>query len=129
MEINGTCRILRIYIGESDRFDGAPLHTAIVRKVKEAGLAGATVLRGIEGFGAANRIHRARALQMSDDLPVVIEIVDKAERIDQIIPIIDAMVAKGLITIENIEVVAYRHTACATEGDAPAACELDPGES
>lgn len=128
MEISGTCKILRIYIGENDRIDGEPMHTAIVKKVKASGLAGATVLRGIEGFGAANHIHMARPLQMSDDLPVVIEIVDKTDRINQIVPIIDAMVGKGLITIDDIQVLAYRHTACAVEGDAPAACELNPEE-
>ena len=114
MEINGSCKILRIYIGDNDRFEGQPLHTAIVQKAKESGLAGATVLRGIEGFGAANRIHKARPLQMS-------------ERIHKIVPIIDGMVDKGLITLEEIVVIAYRHTACAAGEDAPPACELDPG--
>ena len=119
--ISGKCKILRVYTSEGDRYEGAPLHSVIINKVKESGLAGATVFRGVEGFGATNFIHKVRPLGMSDKLPLVIEIVDKAERINTIVPIIDAMVKKGLITIDDTEVMAYRHKDGEVEGDAPAA--------
>jgi PII-like signaling protein len=110
MKIEGDGLLLRIFIGESDRWEGRPLYEAIVRKAREAGLAGATVLRGLEGFGANSRIHTARILRLSEDLPVVVEMVDRAERIEEILPELDKMVGEGMITIEKVRVIAYRHS-------------------
>jgi PII-like signaling protein len=108
MKIEGEGKLLRIFIGESDRWHGRPLYQAIVERVREEGLAGATVLRGIEGFGADSRLHTARLLRLSEDLPVVIEIVDSAERIEAILPALDEMVGEGMVTVERVEVIAYR---------------------
>jgi uncharacterized protein len=108
MRIEGPALSVRIYIGESDRHEGMPLYDAIVRRLRERGLAGATVLRGIEGFGRNSRIHTTRILRLSEDLPVVIEFVDEEGRVRAILPELDAMVGEGLITIEPIEIVAYR---------------------
>lgn len=109
MKIEGEGQLLRIFIGESDRWEGRPLYEAIVMKVREQGCAGATVLRGIEGFGAHSRIHTAKVLRLSDDLPIVVEIVDKEERIQLLLPILDEMVAEGLVTLEKVHIIAYRH--------------------
>jgi PII-like signaling protein len=109
MKIEGPAMLLRIFIGESDRWQGKPLYEAIVLKVREAGLAGATVLRGLEGFGAHSRIHTARILRLSEDLPIVIEVVDREERIRELIPALDEMVSEGLMTLERVQVVMYRH--------------------
>ena len=108
MKIEGDGRLLRIFVGEADTWHGRPLYQAIVERVREEGLAGATVLRGIEGFGAHSRIHTSRILRLSEDLPVVIEIVDTAERIDRVRPLLDEMVREGMVTVERVEVVAYR---------------------
>ena len=108
MRLEGEGKLIRIFIGESDRWEGQPLYEAIVRRVREAGLAGATVLRGIEGYGAHSRIHTSRILRLSEDLPVVIEIVDRAERIDEVLPLLDEMISEGLITIEKVQVLKYR---------------------
>lgn len=107
MKIEGDGKLVRIFVGESDRWEGRPLYEAIVHRVHEAGGAGATVLRGIEGFGAHSRIHTARILRLSQDLPIVIEIVDTAERIDALLPEIDAMIHEGLVTIENVRILKY----------------------
>ena len=109
MKIEGEGKLLRIFVGENDRWKGKPLYEAIVTLAKEKGLAGATVLRGIEGFGASSRIHTTRILRLSEDLPVVIEIVDKADRIESILPLLDEMVTEGLITLEKAHIIAYRH--------------------
>lgn len=108
MKLEGEGKLLRIFIGESDRWQGQPLFEAIVRKAREAGGAGATVLRGIEGFGAHSRIHTARILRLSEDLPIVVEIVDTAEKIDALLPILDAMIEDGLVTIETVQILRYR---------------------
>lgn len=108
MKIEGEGKLLRVFVGESDKHGHKPLYQAIVEMLRERGLAGATVLRGIEGFGAHSRIHTQRILQLSDDLPVVIECVDAAERIDAILPDLDALVGDGLVTLEQVEVIAYR---------------------
>jgi uncharacterized protein len=108
VKIEGEGKLLRIFIGESDKHGHKPLYQAIVEMLREEGLAGATVLRGMEGFGAHSRIHSARILRLSEDLPVVIEVVDRAERIEAVIPKLDAMIADGLVTLERVEVVAYR---------------------
>jgi uncharacterized protein len=108
VKIEGRRKALRIYIGESDTWHGRPLYQAIVRRLREEGLAGATVLRGIEGFGAHSRLHTARILRLSEDLPLVIEVVDREDRIQQTLPILDEMVTEGLITLEDVDVLVYR---------------------
>jgi len=100
--------LLRIFIGESDQWHGKPLYEAIVLKARELHLAGATVLRGPMGFGAASRIHTTKVLRLSEDLPMVIEIVDAREKIDQLLPHIDQMVTEGLVTLEKVQVIKYR---------------------
>ena len=109
MKIEGDGECLRIFIGEADQRDGAPLHEMILRSAREAGLAGATVLRGLAGFGAHSRMHTAKILRLSEDLPLVIEIVDKSERIRAFLPELDSMVSEGMITIEPVHIFAYRH--------------------
>jgi len=116
MKIEGEGRLLRIFIGEGDRWHGMPLFEAIVRKAREEGLAGATVLRGLEGFGAHSRVHTARILRLSEDLPVVVEIVDKPESIDRFLPLIDEMITEGTVTVEDVHIVAYRHGERPAEG-------------
>jgi PII-like signaling protein len=108
MKIAGEGKLLRVFVGESDRWHGKPLYQAIVERVRAEGLAGATVLRGIEGFGADSRLHTARILRLSEDLPVVIEVVDSAEQIERIMPVLDEMVGEGMVTVERVEVIAYR---------------------
>ena len=111
MKIQGEALLLRIFIGESDRWEGKPLYQAIVLKAREEGLAGATVLRGLEGFGANSRIHTARILRLSEDLPIVVELVDQEDRIRRILPVLEQMVTEGLITLEKVQVITYRHNA------------------
>jgi len=115
MKITGPGKLVRIFIDESDQWYHKPLYTAIVQRAHEEGLAGATVLRGIEGYGAHSRIHTMRILRLSEDLPIVIEIVDKEERINAFLPILDEMVGEGLVTIENVEILTYRHRLAAEE--------------
>ncbi len=100
--------LLRIFIGESDKYEGIPLYEWIVRKARENGLAGATVLRGLEGFGAHSRIHTTKILRLSEDLPIVIEIVDVLEKIEKFIPVIDDAINEGLATLERVEIRFYR---------------------
>lgn len=101
-------RLLRIFIGESDTYEGRPLYEAIVLALRKEGLAGATVLRGIEGFGKSSRLHTAHILRLSEDLPIVIECVDTAEKIEAILPTLDTMIGDGLVTMERIDVRVYR---------------------
>lgn len=108
--------LLRIFIGESDRHGGLALYEWIVREAKQHGLAGATVLRGLEGFGAHSRVHTARVLRLSTDLPIVVEIVDVREKIEAFLPVVDGAIAEGLATLENVEIRLYRSGAA---GDAP----------
>jgi uncharacterized protein len=108
MRLEGEGKLLRLFIGESDTWHGKPLYQAIVERVRREGLAGATVLRGIEGFGADSHLHTSRILRLSEDLPVVIEIVDTPEQIDRIVPILDEMVAEGMLTLERVQIVSYR---------------------
>jgi uncharacterized protein len=100
--------LLRIFIGESDKHDGMPLYEWIVRRAREHGLAGSTVLRGVEGFGAHSRLHTARILRLSVDLPIIIEIVDTREKIESFMPIIDAAIPEGLATLEKVQIRFYR---------------------
>ena len=100
--------LLRVFLGESDRWEGRPLYEAIVRKARELHLAGATVLRGPMGFGAHSRMHTATILRLSEDLPIIVEIVDSKDKIDELLPHIDQMVQEGLVTLERVQVIKYR---------------------
>ena len=102
--------LLRIFVGESDHYKDKALYEAVVLKARELNLAGATVVRGILGFGADSRVHSAKLLRLSEDLPVVIEIVDTEENLNKIIPFLDEAVTEGLITLEKVRVIKYRHT-------------------
>ncbi len=101
-------QLLRIFIGESDHWEGRPLYEAIVHRARAAGLAGATVIRGLEGFGAHSRLHTTRILRLSEDLPVVVEIVDEAGKIEAFLPALDEMVDEGMVTLEKVRVIASR---------------------
>lgn len=105
---NEDARLLRIFIGESDLHEGRPLYQAIVEVFRKEGMAGATVLRGIEGFGKSSRLHAAHILRLSEDLPIVIECVDSRDRIEGVLPAIDEMIGDGLVTLERVEVRVYR---------------------
>ena len=107
--------LLRIFISENDRHEGMPLYEWLVRRAREHGLAGATVLRGLEGFGAHSRLHTAKILRLSADLPIVIEIVDTKERIESFIPVVDLAVEEGLATLEKVEIRFYRSRSKSTE--------------
>jgi hypothetical protein len=109
MSVNDNGVLLRVFIGESDRFEGRPLFEAIVHKVRELGLAGATVLRGTEGFGAHSVVHKASLLEMSTDLPIVVEIVDTDDNVRRLLPHLETMVQEGMITMEYVVVLTYRH--------------------
>jgi PII-like signaling protein len=109
MQLPQESLLLRIFIGESDRFKGRPLYEAIVLKAREAGLAGATVLRSPMGYGANSRLHTAKILRLSGDLPMIIEIVDEEAKINSFLPVLDAMMGGGLVTLEKIKVIHYRH--------------------
>jgi PII-like signaling protein len=100
--------LLRIFIGESDHWQGTPLYEAIVLKARELHIAGATVVRGPMGFGANSRLHTTKILRLSEDLPMIIEIVDAKEKIDELMPHIDAMVQEGLVTLEPVQVIKDR---------------------
>lgn len=101
-------QLLRIYIGESDRWEGRPLYEAIVRAARESGLTGATALRGIEGFGTKSQIHTVKVLHLSEALPIVVEIADRADRIAEFMPTVDRMVNEGMVTLEKVNIVLYR---------------------
>jgi hypothetical protein len=102
-------QLLRIFIGENDTYKGKPLYEEIVLRARELNFAGATVLRGIMGFGAGSRIHTAKVLRLSEDLPIVVEIVDTAEKLKDILPFLDETVDEGLITLEKVRIIKYRH--------------------
>src|SRR5690242_9099217 len=106
--------LLRIFIGEADRWQHRPLYEAIVMKARELQLAGATVLRGPMGFGKSSRLHTAKILRLSMDLPVVIEIVDTEENINKLLPALDEMMGGGLVTLEKAKVIHYRHRTSST---------------
>ena len=108
MKIPEEGSLLRIFIGESDRWHGKPAHEAIVLRARELGLAGATVFMGAMGFGADSRLHTFKILRLSEDLPVLIEIVDSREKIEAFLPGIDAIVQEGLVTVEPVRVIKYR---------------------
>jgi PII-like signaling protein len=101
-------KLLRIFIGEQDRVGRRPAHEVIVERARAEGLAGATVLRGVAGFGRNSRIHTTKILRLSEGLPVVVEIVDSAEKIDAFLPVLDPLVGGGMVTVERVEVEVYR---------------------
>lgn len=107
MKISEQAQLLRIFIGENDRDDGRPLYESIVLKAREMQLAGATVIRGAMGFGQSSRLHTTKILRLSEDLPLVIEIVESEERIAAFLPVLDAIMTSGLITLEKVRVVQY----------------------
>ena len=108
MNLEGPAKKLSAYIGENDSYDGKPLYTALVEAARTAGCAGSTVLRGIEGFGAHSRLHTAKILRLSEDLPVVVEIVDSEEKINSFLPALEKMMGGGLVTMEKVKVLHYR---------------------
>ena len=110
MRLPEEAELLRIFIGESARHHGRALYEAIGIEARKRGMAGATVLRGLMGFGADSRMHTAKILRMSEDLPIIVEIVDNPERIAAFLPELDTMIQEGLITLERARVIAYRHS-------------------
>ena len=107
--LHGPARRLTVYLGESDPWQHKPTYTEIVHRAHAAGMAGASVLRGIEGFGTSQRIHTSRLLSLSEDLPVVVVIVDAPEKVDAFLPVIDELVTEGLVTIEDVSVRVHRY--------------------
>lgn len=107
MKLEGEAQLLRIFVGESDTWHGKPVYEAIVLKARELHLAGATVLRGPMGFGANSRLHTVKILRLSEDLPIIVEIVDSEEKINLLLPHIDEMVTEGLVTLEKVRVIKY----------------------
>ena len=99
--------LLRVFIGETDRYEGRPLYEAIVLKARKIPMAGATVLRGPLSFGRSSRLHSAKILRLSEDLPIVVEIVDSQDQIDKFLPILDSMIGSGLVTVEKVQVIRY----------------------
>ncbi len=108
MNLTGECVLLRVFIGEMDKFEHRPLYEAIVLKARERGLAGATVLRSPLGYGATSHLHTAKILRLSEDLPMIVEIVDSAEKINVFLPVLESMMDGGLVTTEKVNVVHYR---------------------
>ncbi len=108
MRLGGQGKLLRIFIGESDKWHGKPLYQAVVEHLRAQGIAGATVIRAIEGFGAKSHLHTSRILRLSEDLPLLIEVVDHEENIRRILPELEEMIGGGLVTLESVEVVTYR---------------------
>ena len=107
MQISKQALLLRIFFGEDDKLEGRPLYEAIVLKAREMHLAGATVLRGHMGFGASSRLHTTKILRLSEDLPLLIEIVDSEEKINDFLPVLDRMMSSGLVTLEKVQVLQY----------------------
>jgi PII-like signaling protein len=107
MRLSGPARRLTIFIGEDDRWHHKPLYTEIVHRAHKAGLAGASVFRGLEGYGASSRIHTSRILSLSQDLPLAIIIIDTGEHIDEFLPQLDELVSEGLVILDDVEVIRY----------------------
>src|SRR3954466_6896077 len=108
MRTEGQAHLLRVFVNESDRYEGRAVYETIIRAARDQGLAGATVLRAIEGFGAGGRIHSVKVLHLSEDVPIVVEIIDTPERIAAFQPTLDKIVAEGIVTLEKIHVLTYR---------------------
>lgn len=117
MKIEGHGVRLTMYLGENDLYKHRPLYHEIVERARQAGLAGATVFRGMEGFGASSRVHTSRLLTPSQDLPIVVEIVDRLERIEQFLPELDELIAEGLVVREDVEIVMYRGRTAQESGE------------
>jgi uncharacterized protein len=109
MKLEGKAKMLRIHFGEDDKWQGKPLYEAIVMKCRELDIAGATVLRGIEGYGASTLIHRRHLLQFSSDAPIMVAVIDTNEKINALLPALDKMVDEGLIAMSEVEVIRYVH--------------------
>ena len=109
MKLEGKAKLLRIHFGEDDKWKGQPLHKAIVEKCREMDIAGATVYRGIEGYGASTLIRRSHLLSLSSDAPVMVSVVDSEEKIRRLIPFLDEMVSEGLMAMSDVEVIKYVH--------------------
>ena len=109
MNLPKDAKRLRIFVGESDQYKHRPLYEVIVEEARRLGLAGATVLRGMLGFGANSRIHTSKILRLSEDLPLVVEIVDAEEKIKAFLPELDGMIGEGLVTMEKVQVIVYRY--------------------
>ncbi len=110
-KLEGRAKLLRIYIGEDDRWEDEPLHEAIVKKLRMMDIAGATVYRGLIGYGAQNRVHRSGFLGLSKDLPIMLSIIDTEEKIRGVLPVLDEMVDEGLIALSDVEIIKYTHSA------------------
>ena len=108
MNLPENAYLLRIFIGENDKAEGRPLYQLLVEKAREYGMAGATVLRGFLGFGGSSRVHTAKILRLSEDLPMVVEIVDTEEKIQGFLPLLDELITEGLVTLEKAKVITYR---------------------
>ena len=108
MQLPQQACLVRVFVGERDRLDGRALYESIVFKARELGMAGATVIRGVMGFGASSRVHTLKLLRLSEDLPIIVEIVDKRERINLLLPFLDEHVKDGLVTVEEIEILHYQ---------------------
>lgn len=108
MPLPQEAQLLRIFVGEEDKYDGRPLHEVIVRAARERGLAGATVYRGILGYGANSLVHTTKILRLSQDLPVIVEIVDSPDNVAAFLPLLDEIISEGLVTLERAEVIFYR---------------------
>jgi uncharacterized protein len=109
IKLPAEAELLRVFIGESDHYGGKPLYEAIIQEARRQGMAGATALRGLMGFGAHSRLHTAKVLCLSEDLPIVVEIVDTPEKIEALLPKLDEMIEEGLVTLERVRVITYRH--------------------
>ncbi|HET6381107.1 MAG TPA: DUF190 domain-containing protein [candidate division Zixibacteria bacterium] len=108
MKLEGTGLLVRVYLGEADHWHGKPLYQAIVERLRERGIAGATVLRGIEGFGARQHLHSTRILSLSEDLPILVEAIDAEDKVRAVLPELDGMLGDGLITLERVRIFTYR---------------------
>ena len=109
IKLPSEAELLRVFMGESDHYGGKPLYEAIIQEARNRGMAGATALRGLMGFGAHSRLHTAKVLRLSEDLPIVVEIVDTPEKIEGLLPKLDEMIEEGLVTLERVRVITYRH--------------------
>lgn len=129
MRTEGQAHLLRIFVNESDRWEGRAVYEVIVRAAREQGLAGATVLRAMEGYGAGGRIHSVKVLHLSEDVPIVVEIIDTPERIAAFIPTLDKIVAEGVVTLEKIHMLTYRRNSEGTSSQMNDEIKLDIGDS
>src|SRR5262249_60817406 len=124
MRTEGQAHLLRIFVNESDRWEGRAVYELIVRAAKEQGLAGATAIRAIEGFGAGGRVHSVKVLHLSEDVPIVVEIIDRPERVAAFLPAVDELVTEGVVTVEPVHAVTYRR-----DGSQTAAARNDDSQS